>query len=376
MQRRTSSYTTDTQEQKENWTAGELIEQVPNARPRRKTLEWWYRFSAPPELPADTPLAEREVVRRGRLTSIVLLAIMVVLVIPLLNAFVTINFTLIPHLSIALVIVLIAARLNRQGRITLAGILVLIVVGVGNAAGLLFSTYYFHGALDTSSLPLLDLEVQAELVAVSLLPPSSVFIVAALNTCLFWAVVTFMPHTPVLAATLKMRGYGVLITPIILQIVVAVVTYIWVFSTTQAIRRADRAEVIASLEHTLAQQNQKTAEEKVMLEEGVQQLVQAHTRAANGDLNVRATLPMDHGLWPLAGAFNTLLARFRRAQSSQMELQQMQQAAGIFFEALTHAKGGPMHWQRTGTFFDQLAQQYNMNHRDPRLPANPFNRNY
>jgi hypothetical protein len=38
-----------------------------------RLLGWWYRFTAPPEVPDDAPLREREIVRRGKLTSATLL---------------------------------------------------------------------------------------------------------------------------------------------------------------------------------------------------------------------------------------------------------------------------------------------------------------
>lgn len=342
------------------WTPTELVEQDPNARERPGLLKRWYRWTAPPEVPLTASLQERELVRRGQLTSIVLLIITIVMVLPALAALFTANFSLLINLLLSLLIDVVAIVLNRRGRIIAAGLLVLLMIAGSTGLGLLF----LPGGLDTSALPLFDLMVQGELVAVSLLPPLSVFPVMVINCIFFWAILAFTPHTHALDDLLKTRGYSILVVPIVLQILVAVVSYLWVRSTTQAIKRADRAEVIASLEHTLTQQNQQIVEQKQQLEEGIEQLVRVHTQAANGNLSIRASMPADRSLWPLAGSLNTLLSRFQRALRSETEQRQEQAAASAFMEALHRAKGGPLRWQQSGTYFDQLAQQYNLYHRD------------
>jgi len=345
---------------RKSWTAAELIEQSPNAQQQHGPLEWWYTLTAPPEVPVNASFNERELVRRGRLTSAVLLAIIILGLVPVFTSLLTKNRVFIPSLLISLVFDAVALWFNRRGKINTAGAVALIIV----SGGIIFNILSVRGGMDTSLLNLFDLLVQGELIAVSLLPARSVFLVMVANIFFFFFVIAFAQHTHTMAVALQTRGYSLLLTPIILQVIVAVVTYLWVSNTTKAIKRADRAEVIAALEHTLAEQNEQIATQKVQLDEGIQQLVQTHAQAANGNFGTRAALPSDRTLWPLAGALNTLLTRFQRALQSEIELQQTRRAASLFFEALNQSKGGPLFWNRTGTYFDQIAQQYNLYHRN------------
>jgi len=349
---------------KESWTAAELIEQNPQARQDRGPLEWWYALTAPPEVSVNASFDERELARRGRLTSAVLLAVILLGLVPVFTSFFTKNRVFIPSLLISLVFDAVALWLNRRGKINTAGVVALLVV----SGGIIFNILSVRGGLDISLLNLFDLLVQGELIAVSLLPARSVFLVMLTNIFFFFVAVTFVPHTHTMAIALQTRGYSLLLTPIILQVIVAVVTYLWVSNTTKAIKRADRAEVIAALQRTLAEQNEQVAVQKAQLDAGIQQLVQTHAQAANGNLHMRATLPVDRTLWPLAGALNTLLTRFQRALQSEVELQQTRKAASLFFEALNQSRGGPLFWNRTGTYFDQIAQQYNLHHRSQPTP--------
>jgi hypothetical protein len=350
-----------------NWTAAELIENNPRLQERSSPLSWWYRWTAPPEVPSTASFNERELARRGRLTSAVLLAVVILGLVPVFTSILTKNRVFIPSLLISLVFDGVALWLNRRGNINAAGIVALLVV----SGGIIFNILSVRGGMDISLINLFDLLVQGELIAVSLLPARSVFGVMLANILFFFLVITFAPHTHAMGIALATRGYSVLLTPTILQVIVAVVTYLWVDNTTKAIKRADRAEVIAALEHTLAEQSDQIAAQKEQLEEGIQQLVQVHAQAANGNLSSRAALPADRTLWPLAGSLNTLLMRFQRALQNEVEQQQTRKAASLFFEALNQAKGGPMRWQRTGTYFDQIAQQYNYHHRSSERATQP-----
>jgi hypothetical protein len=95
----------------------------------------------------------------------------------------------------------------------------------------------------------------------------------------------FLPHTADLNALVVLwKGDSIAYArPILIQIVGALLLFLWARSTDQAIRRADRAEEIAALEHTLADQ-------KRQLDIGIQQILQTHVRAANGDYTARAPL--------------------------------------------------------------------------------------
>jgi hypothetical protein len=123
----------------------------------------------------------------------------------------------------------------------------------------------------------------------------------------------------------------VMIRPIALQFIIAGVTYVWVYSTSKAIVRADRAEMVASLEHALVKQ-------KLDLEWGIEQILQTHVAIANGNLNARAPLTQNNVLWQIARALNTLLARLQRAAMAEKELQHMRQAIYFSVDAIQRAE--------------------------------------
>lgn len=171
----------------------------------------------------------------------------------------------------------------------------------------------------------------------------------------------FRVHAHDLQLMLGQSGYSVLIRPIIIQILVAIVAFLWVRSTQRAIARADRAEVIAQLEHAIAQQEHKTAQEKRQLEISIRQIVQAHTQIANGDYNIRIPLVQGNVLWQIAGSLNNLLARLQRYRHDSQQHQQMLQAIDHVTVEVRRAKSArqSVHVPRTGTPLDALLLELN-----------------
>ena len=95
----------------------------------------------------------------------------------------------------------------------------LIIVGV-TMIGYVLAQTFNPGGLRVGDLPDFDLLVWVELLAVSLLPARSVFVVAALDSFFIWADVSFQPHAPDLVHFLSTDGYAAIGRPITIQIVV------------------------------------------------------------------------------------------------------------------------------------------------------------
>jgi hypothetical protein len=100
-----------------------------------------------------------------------------------------------------------------------------------------------------------------------------------------------------------------------------------------AIHRADRAEEIAALEHQIAAQKQQ-------LEYGMQQILQTHVRAANGDLSARAPLAQDNMLWQIAQSLNNLLTRLQRSGGADFTLQRTEEELRRLAAAIDDANAG------------------------------------
>ncbi len=347
----------------------------------QQPLHWWYHLTAPPEAPANASLAQREMARRGRLASVVLF-FTILLVLPAFPTAMT-NPVLLVTLTIVLCIDGVALLFNRLGQTTLAGTLVVIGVELGLGT----SALTYAGGFGISNLPLLDLFVQAECVAVSLLVPESVFLVALVNCVFFVGMLTFGPITPELAHLLKSDSSRLVSQPITLQIIVAIVTYVWVRSATQAIVRADRAEEIAALEQRELERQEHEIEQKRQLDLGIQKILETHVEIAKGNFKARAPLAQDNLLWRIAYSLNNLLARLQRysqlesehqrlkaeyerllgmlrdapatAIVAERELQRTREAVALLLEAAQKAKNGQgLLWiPRTGTVVDALAQE-------------------
>jgi hypothetical protein len=311
--------------------------------PRRGLWGWWLRATAPHGSPDDVmlPLNDRERLRRARLASAIIAGLMVtdLLLLP----------TVLDDLpsTVAVLTVLLACLaaigLNRAGWVTAAGyvlvlilVAVVIVVFVGAPNGVARLDYF----------PVYDLLVVPLLVAASLLPRRQVFLVAAINCAFIISDAALQQHGFNLNTS---DGYSLVAKPVGLQIIIAIVSYLWVRSTDQALRRADRAEEIAAMEHQLADQ-------KRQLDVGIRQILDTHIRVANGDFNARAPLTQDNILFQIAASLNNLLNRLARAGQAEYLYQRTVAEIHRLRQSLEAAKTGrpPLWPMRSGTPVDDL----------------------
>lgn len=324
--------------------------------PERDTspLRWWYRLTAPAPAPASASLQEREISRRGRLTSATLLIVILLVLAAEPVAIFGTDKSLIVVLLIPVFIDIVALIFNKLGKITTAGVLVVVGIEVGLVLSILGPSLGGKG-LSTYTLPQYDLLVQADFVAVTLLPPVSVFVVLFMQSAFIIGTVLLLPRSAEFAAIFASNQYEIFLRPITLQIIVAVVTYMWVSSAFQALKRADRAEVIADLEHRETERQQQEITLKQQLDEGIQQILQTHVQVANGDFSARTPLRQENVLWRIAYSLNNLLARLQSLNYAENELQRAKAETNRLVEAIHRAKQGhPVKLSRTGTHLDPL----------------------
>lgn len=321
-------------------------------------LRWWYRLTAPAPVPASASLQQREIARRGRITSATLLVVIILVLAVEPIAIFGSNKSLIVILLVPVILYIIALAFNKRGKIATAGILTII----GMELGIILATVgpALSGGLTTYTLPQYDMLVQAEFVAVTLLPPYTVFLMVLLHTAFIAVTVLYLPRSAEFAAVLAAgtNEYGIFLRPLTLQIIVAVVTYLWVTSAYQALRRADRAEVIAELEHRETERQQQELVLKQQLDEGIQQILHTHVQVANGDFSARTPLKQENVLWRIAYSLNNLLARLQSLNAAENELQRARQETTRLAEAIRRSKQGyPMRLSRTGTHLDPLIME-------------------
>lgn len=336
----------------------------PSARPVADTeltpsgglLNWWYRFAAPRVTTSRPSLAERELVRRGRLAATLILAILVLGVINLPVAALNPSPSELYGDIAGLIGCGVALALNRSGSVGMASLLLAALLDVGFAAIILTSP----GGLSVPNLLLMPLLALAELIAVSLLAPWTVFLVALINSAFVLIVILEWPADATLRTLLNEPGAASLIIspPITLYLIVALVTYLWVRGATNALIARDRAEELAGLEHSVAEQRRN-------LEVGMREMHDTLVRVANGDFSARAPIGQDNVLWQLSAALNTMIARQQKVADSQYQMQRASAEVSRVIEAVRQARAGrpPLWPAETGTILDPLIRELSGNAR-------------
>lgn len=272
------------------------------------------------ELMRHTSIALREQARRKQIVSAVLLVIIIFQFLELPGALMMHTAMDIGTVVLGLALCGVAALFNQFGKITIVTVLLIAVIDLGCGLMLLTSPM----GLDVSDLPVFDVLLVSELIAVSLLPAISVFPVALSNMLFTIVVLMFAPRTMELTMVLTSNmAYNTILQPIGLQIIVAVVSYIWVRSALRALARADRAEEIARLKRREAELLKREAEFNHVLTQGSEHLLQVLVRAANGDRIVRSILNQDHPLWRIGNALNMLLTRVGRRANAEQEIKRL-----------------------------------------------------
>lgn len=277
-------------------------------------------FTPVPVPVTSVTVAVRDKFQRKQIVNATLLVIVLFQLVNLPGALMMHSAIGIGTVVLGLVLCGIAALFNQVGKITIVSILLIAVVDLGCGLMLLTSPM----GLDVSDLSVFDVLLVSELIAVSLLPAISVFPVALSNILFILAVIALMPRTMNLNMMLESNmAYNTLVQPVSLQIVVAVVSYIWVRSALRAIARADRAEEIARLQRRESELLSREVERTRQLNAGSDHLLDVLVRAANGDHIVRTGLTQDHPLWRVGNALNVLLSRTRRPERAEEEARQL-----------------------------------------------------
>jgi len=314
----------------------ELIERDPRVRELEGPFEFWYRWTAPPKQPLSAAFELREAARQGRLTSTVLAMVagsLIILAIP--TSFAIKNPSLLIVLCVLLTVVSIALFLNRLGR----GLAGRIMVVAAMNASLAISILIWPGGLATNTLPVFDiLVVEPTLVALALLPPASVFLVALCNIAFIGLAFYVEPHAPDLTGVMSFDWYEVITRPLYLLIFVIGVVYPVMRSVLRAIALGDRAKEIAKVQRDLANREALVVQEKQLLDAEIEQLVESLTQMANGKFLSRVPFPQVQSLWPVAGAINNLYARVRSARQVETEMQHTRAAAAALIHSIRVSK--------------------------------------
>jgi hypothetical protein len=333
----------------QSWSPNEVIES--NTDWLDRILGWWYRFTTPSRPPTRAKYIERAKYQKARLVSTIGFLYLLLLALSAPPTFSQPVPTIISYL-VSIMVCIISLMVNRLGKTTLAGSLLVAMFEIGLTASILSFL-----PLDTSNLPLYDNLIIGELLAASLLPVFSVFIIAFLNSAFIIADILYQPHTQALGTFLDKHGATAIAVPFGMQIVVAGVLALWVYNSSYANERANRAEMLAMLEHSVSTQLETENKEKQELEKSIQLLIQEHVNATNGRFTARISYPPAKVLWPLVGVINSLWTRLQHSEQNERELTRLRQAISTSTEQLHHASSlpqKPLQLSQTGTDIDLL----------------------
>jgi hypothetical protein len=314
---------------------------------------WWYKFTMPPQPGANASIVKREAYRKSRVISTVGI---IFLIMEIIDIGIVIGAqSIIMDYDYALVYIFIAGMMvaNRFGRSILAGSIPVF----GCAILLIYTIIAMYPDMNMVSIEFYGLFVFIELLSISLLPIRFVFVFAVLDSTFIILDYIFQSKSHTLIEAIGPNGLVVAGVPVALQFLVACISSLWVTTASTASNRANRAEMVAKVESVLAEQNAIADQEKQELETSIQQLVQMHVNASNGQMIARIPYPPAKSLWPLVGVMNALWIRLRSSQRAEGELQQLKQAIstydGLLQQAMrTSNQSLPM--IRTGTDIDLL----------------------
>ncbi len=273
-----------------------------------KRPNWWLRKTSFGWDKVQETIAQREIMRRSRLASWILLGILATLLVylPATTRDVASAFSVLGALFITLIVI----ALNRHGFVNLAGTLLVVMIC---AAILSVVVAAPGGIISLVYLPAYDILAIPVVIGASILPRWSGFVIAAVCAALIYADLFLQTKAADLQHAITVYGLPVLAgRPISILIIVALVAFLWMTSMDQAIKRADRAEELHALEQQIIEVRTMWSEEA---NDFVQGTIKAVAALANGR-EAQVSLPPNHSFATQAAFVNTQLHQFYKMKQA------------------------------------------------------------
>lgn len=311
---------------------------------------WWLKMAAPPGTShydqADNR-STRERLRHAKLTAYLFPFVFIA---PLFFVAQASD----PGTRVAIIVTMCVAVcglvLNRTGHQVFAAILLVLVLDASIEVSLATS-----GVLSTGWLLTFDLFLFPLCVAGVLLHRRYLVFFGALHIALILGDYFLLPHSNDLTAMISYWGSPtvVFIRPVILEIAIAIIMWLSIGSTDEAIVRADQAEFVAQLQATIAS-------EKEELEEGIQHLVTTLSQAANGNYVPSTRLTQHSALWRIDNALSILFTRLQSSREREAQAQALIRDIQNLNLLLQKARSGePVRWPMpNGSVLDPLIQEF------------------
>ena len=319
----------------------------------RRLWKAWLWLTGPRSNRFGTSIAAREKLRRSRLLSILLILTAVVMLLLTPSAFRA------PGLWRAIVIMgamgLLAALLNRIGRVTLSGLVIIALADVTITYNIVRQQY----GLTNTTVADLYLLALAIMIAGMVLPTLSIPLIGAAQIAISLIIFYGLPPDTLLLQEIKKvdgnMSYTSVLGPILLQVCSVGIVWLYAWSVDRAILRASRAEELAEAQARINEQALVIAEQKQRLEEGIQAIQDTQGRIVRGDYSARVSL-QGNELLPLAVSFNMMAERLSHVHQIEEEHRQMQGALQQVLDACKAISRGlaPAAWRQTGSVLDRI----------------------
>lgn len=327
---------------------------------RRGLMGWWLDLTAPPRPNRTLPMGERERLRKAELTSFSILAVFFLVVLLVSNSLAHPSTAQAAGVALGAMALglFVAAVLNRAGWTPLAAYLVPSLLTLV----IMLAIVRTDGGLRLALLPAYDLLALPVLLVSLMASRRATWVFAALGIAFVLADFALQPHARITAAGARnfddiqyaigqVTWWGEVNRHVALILFAALFSWLGAWSVEAAIVRADRAEAeeVARLEHYVA-------DAKRQLDQGIQQILDTHIRAANGDFSARAPMNQGNVLWQIAASLNNLLGRLQKTGQAEHHLRRTEGELRRLAAALDDAQMGrrPIWPAPTGTAADLI----------------------
>ncbi len=325
--------------------------------PRRTgVLGWWVDLTAPQRPTGMISITQRERLRKAELTSYIILAVFAFLIALISNSLASPSTAeAVGTMAIGLII---AGVCNRLGATRTAAILVPALL-----MALIMLSLLGSPGLQLLGLPIYDLFVIPIFISSLTIDRRAPWLFAALAIGFITLDFLVQPHALInapnaqnfddLAYQTRFYGiWGMINRHVALNFFAALVSWLGARSADVAILRADQAEEVGALQRVIVEQKREQ-------DYGIDQLILAHTRAANGDYSVRAALSADNALFRVAGSLNNLLGRLQKASQAEFMLRRIEAETSRLVTALDdfNARRRPLWPAPAGTPVDDILKR-------------------
>lgn len=297
---------------------------------------WWLRLTAPPGAQHYNEAGshhQRERLRRSQLISFTAPFVF-------LSPFLLLQQASDPGTMAAIITLmatsLIALLFNRTGQQVLAALLLVFSMDAVIEGALVTAP----GGLSSGWLLSFDLFVIPLITVGVILNRRFLWVFMLLHIGLILGDFYVLPHGADLVALIH-TWHGPAIAfarPLIIQMGGGLLSFIEVQSTDQAIQRADRAQFVATLQASVAQEKQR-------LEEGIQALLTVLTNASNGTFPTPILLPQESELWRIGQALEILFQRLQSGKLTEQRTLQLLREIQMVTALVNAARAGqPAQW--------------------------------